>query len=109
MARRRRGLGTAPGAPPGSARGARSGSTRWSRLGASDRGGLGPRARAPPGPPPPRGGTTASPLFRSVGGIRPGLGAAQRRLRHCPVGRQPVPLDAHLLVVVQQPPAPDLV
>jgi hypothetical protein len=45
----------------------------------------------------------------SVGGIGPRLRPAERRLGHCPVGRQSGSVDADLIVVVEQSLTPDLV
>src|SRR5664279_3351626 len=47
--------------------------------------------------------------FASICGVGAGLGAAERRLGHRPVGGQPGPIDADDRIVVEQPPPPDLV
>ena len=52
---------------------------------------------------------TFRPLFARSVGIRPRLGATQRRLPHRPVGGQPGPVDPDHAVVLKQPLPPDLV
>ena len=67
------------------------------------------RERARSGPHVPRREASASPPLGPVSGIGASLRPPQRCFGHRAVGRQPGPVDTDLLVVVEQPLAPDLV
>ena len=69
---------------------------------------LAPAAASPIGTPERSVRTDRFAPFCPVGGIWAGLPAAERRLAHGAVARQPLPVDAVLFVVAQQAPAPEL-
>src|SRR6266545_3930539 len=67
-----------------------------------------PAISSPSGAPLPSHRSERFPLFGSVGGVGTRMLAAQRRLAHRPVARQPLPLDPVCLIVGEQSLPPEL-
>ena len=77
-------------------------------LAAGGRSGWRRRGRARSGPRRLRQAPGVSPLFSSISGVRASLRPPERRLGHGPIASQPGPVDAHHLIIFQQPLAPEL-